>query len=861
MNAKSYVLEKIANWQLEPDEGAVAIPRLQRGLVWSAIKMELLWDSIMRGIPIGAFVVCNRAKLKSQDRSEGVKAEWYLLDGQQRSAAITMAFREFPPRDEEDGLPVLWLDLAPDEATNVKKAGKSRVFWFKVTTRAHPWGYTYRQKEETEGRNTIFSVCERRDSMKNLENWPSEKRPSSAQLWPHEAQSPIPFTLLLRAYALLRRLDAAVEADAFWDKVSELVQSSGDSNWRRCRWPLIEKPVASILSKVLKSLEVACNYEVVALLVPEALIDESISTETADSEGEGISVLFERLNVLGEQPSPEELVYSVLKALWPELYDIDKIAEGRMFPYRMAVLAIQVFLCLEKPNKWDSKVTTSLLRALMRNPVRDNNGLTERQRIERFICRPDDNTLSPFEQACNQVDAWLGFDENRDYNSAADWGVLKTHRTAIAERYLPMYKLLLLMALKPNVVSDIGVKGQNVTSLTLLISWFSRTSLSEVAKRVYQSVSKNNTNSWQEAVAESLLHLVDDGELLIPCPPDILRMLLDSQNNSLPVENLPQLLRSSVWWPSIQRIWSPFGKQEAHEVLLYAQRLYMKQSGLFDDYDPSQRDMWETYNRPWDLDHILPRSWLCRRQGHIPGPYMEVGESFRDCIGNIVAIPLSVNRKKGNNQNGSEYCAGHRSLLKLDDSIEQYKKCDYDYNKLPVEHFVTTTAERFIKLYDDCYNALNLGQWFVSASGKSRIYRERKSLFELFCGMTHDGKAFSSQVYCYQGGALYPVSSWADAWFCDRMYFTPWASDSSKICCPFISHEQNGSSSYACYVGILKPSAMYLEQARAIAKDDETHLEFHEDGTHLAYVCKKNVDDAVVVLRRLVLKVLVNESD
>ena len=43
-------LKEIASWDKS------IIPDLQRGLVWKPRQMELLWDSILRGFPIGSFI-------------------------------------------------------------------------------------------------------------------------------------------------------------------------------------------------------------------------------------------------------------------------------------------------------------------------------------------------------------------------------------------------------------------------------------------------------------------------------------------------------------------------------------------------------------------------------------------------------------------------------------------------------------------------------------------------------------------------------------------------------------------------------------------------------------------------------------
>ena len=53
-------IDALANKSIEcPGEGrkSLDIPVFQRGLVWSPAQVELLWDSVMRGIPIGCITL------------------------------------------------------------------------------------------------------------------------------------------------------------------------------------------------------------------------------------------------------------------------------------------------------------------------------------------------------------------------------------------------------------------------------------------------------------------------------------------------------------------------------------------------------------------------------------------------------------------------------------------------------------------------------------------------------------------------------------------------------------------------------------------------------------------------------------
>src|SRR5213083_506765 len=108
-------LKEIASWEvsaLGPSQIVARPPSLQRGLVWETSQIELLWDSILRGFPIGSFVLCEPLKGQERRRPKRVRDQrvtHHLLDGQQRGYAITLGFSD-PFERSTAVTPVLWLD-------------------------------------------------------------------------------------------------------------------------------------------------------------------------------------------------------------------------------------------------------------------------------------------------------------------------------------------------------------------------------------------------------------------------------------------------------------------------------------------------------------------------------------------------------------------------------------------------------------------------------------------------------------------------------------------------------------------------------------------------------------------------------
>lgn len=95
-----FLISEIADWTLSNSK--VTIPAIQRGLVWKPSQVELLWDSILRGFPIGSFML-----------SENDNCTYNLMDGQQRFNAISLGFNKVP-----NARSIIWIDLMPSDDKN-----------------------------------------------------------------------------------------------------------------------------------------------------------------------------------------------------------------------------------------------------------------------------------------------------------------------------------------------------------------------------------------------------------------------------------------------------------------------------------------------------------------------------------------------------------------------------------------------------------------------------------------------------------------------------------------------------------------------------------------------------------------------
>src|SRR5580658_7857614 len=105
-----------------------AFPPVQRSAVWRPKQVLDLWDSAMRGLPIGTFYLVERTgeqldRVNFQEHEVAKARGFDLLDGQQRLRALLLAFHDtFDDR-------CLWIDLGGEKPLLL------------LTSRAQPFGY------------------------------------------------------------------------------------------------------------------------------------------------------------------------------------------------------------------------------------------------------------------------------------------------------------------------------------------------------------------------------------------------------------------------------------------------------------------------------------------------------------------------------------------------------------------------------------------------------------------------------------------------------------------------------------------------------------------------------------------------
>ena len=705
-------LKQVAGWQLPTLVNSAAmerppiiasLPSLQRGAVWKPHQVELLWDSILRGFPVGSLVVSQKLTYQASRSgdSAGTQQAWpdkevthHLLDGQQRCNAIALGFLDpFPlPLDDSDKASrkaLLWLDLQPKFAAN-----SSRNFMARVCTKAHPWGYAV---DDTASRLGVAHV---REGLKSIFHWPREpvdskyRRPEPVEIWPLAAEVPLPMAWLLKAaescqtsadlwktviVLCQRHFDALpVDVQALWNERAGQINQAKHHWTKRAIMLLNQKPDQSLI-ELGEALLWVKTMHLVALTVPDRALHQAtrleLTTQVAIANSEqriaNVEHLFQRLNSLGTELRGDELLYSMVKAYWPGIeQSIDAIKDKTGIPRRppatqVAILGARLALSAlsglrPKPR---FELSVSGLRGIAHPPgVSDDDKLTQQRKadleaIKGLFAIGDDNNLldmispntSPIAQVIRRVDDWLLYDPEENPN-----GLPPVLRSRMAEKAPDVFHFLMSLA-KVSIDNGREPSGETLTLLRGLVTalhWFGK----DRAAAVRHLWDVDRLDSWlkpgtYQGILTKLKKLNQDkivGVLNVIEPDSLKKLIREPTLDSV---------EDWTWWklivdPDSNDSGGQDERQAMHwpmlaclkdcePLLMYCQRVWMHKR--FGNYDPSVPGFWDEHNRPWDYDHVLPQSVFTRVHN---AKFLDVCKQWGGTIGNLHILPFEENRSR-----------------------------------------------------------------------------------------------------------------------------------------------------------------------------------------------------------------------
>lgn len=293
------------------NKSELLLPSIQRGFVWKPKQIIDLWDSLLRGMPIGSMMfsklsegqIADTITTKDAKQTKTVSGEAMgLLDGQQRTLAMLIGWPS-----ENLTQYCLWIDLAED-------GHGGSPFDIRLTTRAQPFGF---QRIS----HSRLSRHDRREARKRYD-----------ELYPGNESKP--------DFKLFDFLDAEHGQPRPWKANGDPKQFVKIKNlWKAFKET--DKSESAFLDlfksrstdKRLSNLHEAFNHiealEVPLILIPEH-IGKPMKEAISDSAPDPLVLLFERIGRNGASLSAEDLLFSMIKQQFPEAQQLVNGIQGKI---------------------------------------------------------------------------------------------------------------------------------------------------------------------------------------------------------------------------------------------------------------------------------------------------------------------------------------------------------------------------------------------------------------------------------------------------------------------------------------------------------------------------------------------------
>lgn len=616
------------------NDQSISLPTVQRGFVWKPHQIENLWDSLLRGYPIGSFVFA-----KEDSSSE----KFELLDGQQRASSICLGFYDPLVQSETDIIFktsfenfLVFIDLfKPDGERD------NRKYLFRVITKSHPWGYRRQENQKTlESKNITKAMKEYR-----LSNYDYLKKPLK-EFWPYDSYKPIPLGLFIKAKSmgdLIVSIKKWKESLGFRfnEDLPVLVRSEKtpfysireiyedvQSMLQNQRIPLLFLELSKLFpsEKAKRNSTIAFNAlsenKVSMNDVEELFEDENDMPDSPTVEDRNVSQienLFIRLNSGGTPLRGEELNYSLLKSkIHSELQrEIETACKGLFHPARFITIAFRLFS--NDPEQPDNRVEDSLSMRI------------KPKQFQRMISGSQKNAFVQFVKDFLLSETLNKMRELLTYSNSNKIGLPQYVVNSLSDRAPEIVFMLLfrLYYLKDKIGKALL---PNVIGIMTLFSWLGKGEKQKdylaLLKNIWPCVRMFNTKQyWSSETIERALMLSNGYEILTPFPTYLqLKSEIPKQADIRALTS--EGICNNQFGDFIYKMF--FEK----EILLYAQR-----EALHRWFGEIEDVFLDDTNRAFDWDHISPLNLVYSRRKIHPAL-----KNWYNSNGNIRAWKYSLNR-------------------------------------------------------------------------------------------------------------------------------------------------------------------------------------------------------------------------
>jgi hypothetical protein len=705
-NLKTYRLDKIADWQLSNSPAQeVSLPDIQRGFVWKVYQIEALWDSLLRGYPIGSFLL-----------SKGDQGNLLLLDGQQRATAVMLGYYNPWIYHNQDKLkeekklwslkkvPTVWIDLLNNANKPV-----SYKYIIRVLTQSHPWGYQRNSNHE------VLRVNDRRGALaefkKNNENQLGYTKFLLTQVFPYDAYLPVPLSFLI---------ESSCEDIGNWkEKLISLCEHYLSFN---IRTKYINEPDFNYLDK-LKNIDVNDKYikdlhysirRLDDVVVPGIIVDHEVLLED-DERSTDDPTLFIRLNLFGTKISSEEIIYSAYKAAFKESKNlVEMIGKDFLAPSTVITLI--------------ARLANAELNGNYPYPI---NIKDFQRRIKEVEYREKLQYLIGDEQHSIAKELF-----DKTVHLLKFCGPTLVTPDVLIKKIIKEQQDLFLMLLQWLRINDEKLidaeENKRILAAITSLAWFGRDNRRYV-REIWNDIKE--PNFWSQQILKIPFFGKHDPVMYPLLDPNILReFLLEKVANELVTWDILYPVANSSIYSSYRKIldyyikltnedgpdhvtntinwiWDTFINRldSSKSMLLFVQRDYINKNF----YDFNQLEDLEDTNTPWDWDHIYPSSWVYGQWNMHP-----ITKRWNNSIGNLRALSFEVNRSESNIFPPKERISSEddkeESFIKNND-WNYWQMLDSEFKREETEKVkihARAVIERLVNIYEEWYKTLSIGDLF-----------------------------------------------------------------------------------------------------------------------------------------------------
>jgi len=619
IKSPNYTLQEIANWH-ETDK--VTLPTVQRGFVWRPYQIENLWDSILRGYPLGAFVLFIDEKSNLQ-----------LLDGQQRATAISLGFANETFKESLKFYSV-FIDLESP------KEEDSRKFIFRVITRSHPWGYNKQDNTKTLSKDAI------RNAM-NLYDVDDPLGTALEEFFPYDSDLPIPLSLFIHAAIEKQDINLLLADLRNWKHCSKIIE-----RWVKA-YEINENDIDNQINQKVTRIFEAVKRCLVNQFVPALYLNLQDQSDDVLNTNEDISdeieTMFVRLNAGGTPLTGEELNYSILKAhISSETQKKLEEACKHMFrPARFITITYRLYQQQKKIGQADALTMRIKPKQFQRNIV------SEAKEFEEFLLGLIENKLYDRKTLLEYAQQVLAYSNEQTY------ALPYLLYSKISDK-APELMFLLLYRIKfsnDKFIADTETHRKMLGMMCLML-WLGRgenlKDHSRLLANIWPLATIKSTDVFWSSITIQRARI---NNVLLSFP------LLYGDSGVLNISNYKIVEKLNIFSKySEENVDTRFflGRLLYNkDLLLFAQRTFLEQFFKHNEY------LLDDTCLPFDWDHISADN-LVRNKKFLP-------EAVRNCyytIGNFRAWPYALNRMDSDNSPARKFRPLDPKLVTNEDKLK-----------------------------------------------------------------------------------------------------------------------------------------------------------------------------------------------